>query len=254
MGHKQKSARGYAVRLLRRAKPLSVTTPCLSGKPGSLSRVQHCASFDAYAQNSSGTALAGASIATLQESPSGLINAGSYSDSLTLQVFNRSGSSATGSALTSIAFTVTGTVNSACSIGSTFSGAATAINKTLTTTSTGSVNTTAIPVSIGTIGCNKGGNIQLSSQKGALLGPAAATNFQNYINYSAATTGFPTAQASVSANVTTGTATVTTGTLVITNNSVFSVTGGVTITPTANIKPLRAGSYSDVLTLTVTPQ
>ncbi len=192
--------------------------------------------------------------ATLQENPSGLINAGSYSDSLTLQIFNRSGSSATGSALTSIAFTVTGTVNSACSIRSTYSGAVTAINQGLTTTSTGNVNTSAIPVSIGTIACNKGGNIQLSSQKGALLGPAAATNFQNYINYSAITTGFPTAQASVNANVMTGTATVTTGTLVTTNSSAFSVNGGVAITPTANTKPLRAGSYSDVLTLTLTPQ
>ena len=192
--------------------------------------------------------------ATLQENPSGLINAGSYSDSLTLQVFNRSGSTATGSALTSIAFTVTGTVNSACSIGSTFSGSATAINQTLTTTSTGNVVTTAIPVNIGTIACNKGGNIQLSSQNGALLGPAAATAFQNYINYNASTTGFPTAQASVNANVTTGTATVTAGTSVTTNNAPFSITGGVTITPTANGSPLVAGSYSDVLTLTVTPQ
>jgi hypothetical protein len=192
--------------------------------------------------------------AILQENPSGLIRAGAYTDALTLQVFSRTGSTATGAALTSIAFTVTGTVNSACSIGTTFSGAAPVINQTLATTSTGNVSVTAIPVSIGTIACNKGANIQLQSQKGALLGPAAATGFQNYIDYIATTTGFPTAQALVSANIITGVVTVVTGTLVITNASVFSVAAGVTITPTANVQKLRAGSYSDVLRLTVTPQ
>ena len=192
--------------------------------------------------------------ATLQENPSGLIRAGAYTDALTLQVFRRVGSSATGSALTSIAFTVTGTVVSVCSIGSTYSGAAPAINQTLPTTSTGNVTASVIPVSIGSIACNKGGNIQLSSQKGALLGPAAAASFQNYINYSAVTTGFSTAQALVAANVTTGIATITTGTLVTINSSAFSVTGGVIVTPTVNIMPMRGGGYSDVLTLTVTPQ
>ena len=146
------------------------------------------------------------------------------------------------------------TVTSYCSISGTTSGAATAINQTIPTTTTGAVTTTAIPVSIGTVLCNKGADIKLSSLKGALLGPSAAASFQNYINYSATTTGFPTAQALVNANVTTGTATVTTGATVSSNNTPFSVTGGVTITPTTNGSPLVAGSYSDVLTLTVTPQ
>ena len=169
-----------------------------------------------------------------------------------LLAITASGASAQGAVTQN--FNLSATVTSYCSVAGTTSGAATVINQTIPTTATGNVNTAAIPVSIGTILCNKGANIQLSSQKGALLGPSAATSFQNYINYSATTTGFPTAQASVNANVTTGTATVTTGTSVATNNAPFSITGGVTITPTANGTPLMAGSYSDVLTLTVTPQ
>ena len=150
-------------------------------------------------------------------------------------------------------------VTSYCSISGTTTGsvspvinAAHAVN--IPTTTTGDVTVGAVAISIGTIVCNKGANIALSSAKGALLGPSSATGLQNYIDYNATTTGFPTAQASVAATVTTGTATPTAGTSVTTNAAAFSVTGGVSVTPVANASKLVYGTYIDTLTLTVTPQ
>jgi hypothetical protein len=152
------------------------------------------------------------------------------------------------------------TVTSFCSINGTTTGGATAINAGLAanigTTTTGSVSTAIVPISIGTITCNKGANIKLSTLNGAMVIPTAVVpGLQNYIGYSASTTGFPTGQASVSAGITTGAAGAgSNGTSVTTNASPFSVTGGVVVTPVGNASPLIAGTYKDILTLTVTPQ
>lgn len=135
-----------------------------------------------------------------------------------------------------------------------------AINQTIPIDATTfAVTTTAINVNIGNVICNKASTVQLTSTKGALLGPAmggaSATDFQNYINYSASVAA-PVA-ASVAANLTTGTAAVTAGTAVNTSSATRSVAVQVTITPTANALTLIASDgtpYTDTLTVAIFPQ
>ena len=149
------------------------------------------------------------------------------------------------------------TVNAFCRVGGTTTPAA--VDQVIPLDANEDVNTAAIAVNIGLVVCNKASNIQLSSTKGALLGPAmggaATADFQNYINYSASITA-PVA-ATVAANLTTGAATLTQGTQVSTTNATATPGLTVTINPTANSKTLIASGptpYTDTLTVSFTPQ
>ncbi len=149
------------------------------------------------------------------------------------------------------------TVPSFCTIAG--SGAPAAINQTIPINPvTFNVDTTAIPVGIGTVICNKAANVQLTSTSGALLGPALGganpALFQHYINYGASLA--TPIVASVNANSTTGSAVVIAGTQVTTANATSTAGVTVTINPTANALPLIASGgtpYTDTLTVSISP-
>ena len=188
-------------------------------------------------------------------SPSTPQGAGSYSDSLTLNTFYvRVGGGTAGAmtALTSTPFTVTATVNKACTIGGVATPAAD--SATIPVSTTGTVTTTAIPKSYATVVCNVLSNVQVSSLSGAVKSAATApSGFTNLINYSAsaiysgATSTLNTATVATAAGVELGTSATTT-------SATSSGTLSVTITPQTPTLKLIKGSYSDTLRITITPQ
>lgn len=129
----------------------------------------------------------------------------------------------------------------------TISGAATAadVNRTVTVTG-GVVSTTALTqVSVANVACSKVSDLKLETTNTGLTGPAAAGGFQNVIHYTAA--------ASFNgANPSLDTSSATTATAATSGASNGTLT--VDITPQANTNPMVAGSYSDVLVVTLTPQ
>ena len=138
-----------------------------------------------------------------------------------------------------------------CTIGG--SATPTAIAKTISTTSTGGVVTTPIPVSIGAVVCNTASNVQLKSTNGALIGGPSASGFVNYINYSATAT-IGSVAASVNANSTTGTSVPIAPTASPTGGATSDASVTVTITPVTNPLPLTAHNlYADILTVVVSP-
>lgn len=135
------------------------------------------------------------------------------------------------------------TVADYCSI----SGSATStdVDRTITVTN-GAVDTAALTqVSVANVACSKISDLTLTSTNTGLTGPAAAGGFQNVIYYTAAasfdgaSTSLDTSSTNTATDATTGAAT---GTLT------------VDITPIANSSPMVAGSYADVLVVTLTPQ
>lgn len=177
---------------------------------------------------------------------------GSYSDSLTFWYFNLTSSTA-GNSVYSSTFTVTGTVTKTCTIGGVSNPSAD--NATIPITAAGAVTTTVINKSYASVACNTPSNLQLTSSNGAVTTPTVApSGFQNFINYSAsATFGGATATLDTSTNAGTGTA--ESGTAVSTSSSTTpSGTMTVAITPQAAAKPLLGGTYTDTLSITITPQ
>ena len=135
------------------------------------------------------------------------------------------------------------TVADFCSINGAATGAA--VSRTITVTN-GTVNTGALAaVNVANVACSKISDLQLSTTNTGLTGPAAAVGFQNVIHYTAAASfdgATPTLNTSAATSVTAATTGAATGTLT------------VNITPIANASPMVAGSYSDVLVVTLTPQ
>ncbi len=151
------------------------------------------------------------------------------------------------------AININATVTSFCSIGGN-TGSLTAVNANLST-SNGNVSTAPVSVPIGAVVCNGAANVTLSSANGAAYGPAGPvpSGFQNRINYGASTTGVPVT-VTVNASDADGVAgpAITAGPTA--QGPAFTAsTVTVDITPVANPLPLLAGSYSDVLTLTIAP-
>jgi hypothetical protein len=143
------------------------------------------------------------------------------------------------------------TVNSFCRIdGQT--GPAPVGNVTINVDSdTGVVTPTTANVNIGDVRCNKAATLVLSSLNGALIsGVSTDPGFANYINYTATMT--VPAALTLTANSVTG------GTVPITNSV---ITGGarnntgvvVVIASTGPALPLMPGSYSDTVTVSLTP-
>lgn len=144
---------------------------------------------------------------------------------------------------------ITATVNGFCTIaGSEIPGNdSAAIN-----TSGGNVVVAAIYKTYPVV-CNKAADTKLTSQNGGLSGPAAVTGFDHIINYMASTSGFVVNPGgSTATNLGVGAAEQLGATVATGGASAASVT--VTITPIANGQPLLAGSYADILTLTISPQ
>ncbi len=149
------------------------------------------------------------------------------------------------------AINIGATVTSFCTIGGSTGSYAAAL--ATIPTSNGNVTPGVISVAMGDIVCNNGADVKLSSSNGAVYTSATAAGFQNFINYTATTTGI-TNPASVTAGDIDGSAGPAINGAPATNSGAFTASPvGVNITPTANSLPLIAGAYSDVLTLTVTP-
>jgi hypothetical protein len=178
--------------------------------------------------------------------------AGSYSDALNVHVFQvRQGTGALTDRLTR-AFTATGTVNKACTIG----GVATPVadSAVIPVSATGVVTTTAIAKSYATVVCNVLSNLQVTSQSGAVKSTATApTGFTNLINYSASATYSGATSTVNTATVATATG-AEAGTVATTTSATPSGTLSVTITPQAAASKLIKGSYADTLRVTITPQ
>lgn len=177
---------------------------------------------------------------------------GNYTDNLTAWVFNILAGGGGGSSLYSRAFTVTGTVTNYCTIG----GVAhpTADNATIPITSAGAVNTATINKSYASVACNAPATVQVTSQNGAVTNAGSApTGFTNLINYSVSAT-FSGATATLNTATNAAATGAESGTAVATTGSAPSGTLSVAITPQANASKLIAGTYSDILTITIVPQ
>ena len=176
---------------------------------------------------------------------------GSYSDSITLAILNVNVAAQTGQFIGTRGFTVTGTVAKACTIGGVAHATDTA---TIPITAAGNVNTAAINKSYSNVACNTPSNVQLSSQNGAVTtaatGPASFTNIIDY----AASAVFSGATATLNTSAIPAAAGVETGSAVSTTGTQPAGTMSVTITPQLNTKTLIGGTYSDTLTITITPQ
>lgn len=174
--------------------------------------------------------------------------AGSYSNGLTMWIFDL----ATGSGYASRGFTVTGTVAKVCTIG----GVAqpTADTATIPVTPAGAVNTTVINKSYASAVCNTPSNVQMTSLNGAVKTAASPpSGFTNVINYSS-TAVFSGASASLNTATNPLAIGPEAGTAVSTTGTLPTGTLTVTITPQANGLRLLSGSYADTLTITITPQ
>lgn len=101
--------------------------------------------------------------------------------------------------------------------------------------------------------CNKATDISLTSQNGAMTtASAAATGFENIINYTAGASGFATVATGSTATTATAAGAETLGTATRATPGAANIT--VSITPIANTDPLVEGTYADTLTLSITPQ
>ncbi|NOT71472.1 MAG: hypothetical protein HOP09_09390 [Hyphomicrobium sp.] len=178
--------------------------------------------------------------------------AGTYSDALTARVYQvRQGTGALTLRLTR-AFTVTGTVNKACTIGGLSTPGMDTAN--IPVSALGSVNTAVISRSYLTVICNALSNLQVTSQGGAVKrATAAPSGFTHLINYSATATYS-------GATSTVNTATISTavgpeaGSIGTTSTNTSSGTMAVSITPQATVQPLVQGDYADTLRIQITPQ
>jgi hypothetical protein len=177
--------------------------------------------------------------------------AGSYSDTTpTLKTFNITIANVV-TALTTSAFTMTGTVAKVCTIGGvSHPGADSA---TIPVTS-GAVDTSPIVKSYANAACNTPANVQLTSQNGGVRNATSAVSgFTNVIDYSATAT-FSGATAPINTATNPSATGPESGPAVPTTGATPSGTLQATITPQANVLSLLSGSYADTLTITITPQ
>ncbi len=139
-------------------------------------------------------------------------------------------------------------VNSFCTIaGSETPGSDSA---TINTLAGGNVDVSVITKNYPVV-CNKAASATLTSQNGGLSGPAAASGFENIINYTASAAGFVAIATGSTATVPGVGSPEALGTANTGGAAAAGIT--VTITPLANSNPLVAGSYSDTLRLTISP-
>jgi hypothetical protein len=178
--------------------------------------------------------------------------AGNYSDALTANIYNvRQGNNAL-TLRASRAFSVTGAVSKACTIG----GLATPVADTATipVSAAGVVNITAIAKSYLAVQCNVLSNLQVTSQGGAVKRTGAApSGFSNLIDYSATST-FGGAMSSLNTAAVATAVGAEAGTIGTTSSATPSGILSVTITPQSAATPLVKGSYADTLRITIIPQ
>jgi hypothetical protein len=178
--------------------------------------------------------------------------AGNYSETIPLNAFNVTALGNVGTLLGSSSFVVSGSVAKTCTIGGISHPAAD--NAVIPIKPGGVVDTTPIPKSYANAACNTPSNLQLSSANGGVKNTATPpAGFTNIINYSAVSM-FAGATATLNTATIPAASGTETGTAVSTTGATPSGTLSLTITPQANTQLLTVGSYSDTLTITITPQ
>ncbi|NSL72035.1 hypothetical protein C6Y62_09470 [Hyphomicrobium sulfonivorans] len=183
--------------------------------------------------------------------PSNPQRAGTYSDgpSLTVNTFNVTILDIV-SLLTSTAFTVTGSVTKTCTISGVSHPSADAV--TIPVSAAGAVNTSPIVRNYANASCNTPANVQLTSQNAGARTASTAAGFSSVINYTASGAFFG-AVASINTS-TSSTGPISGPVSPTTGTALPSGTLTATINPTANTQPLMQGAYTDVLSITITPQ
>ena len=179
--------------------------------------------------------------------PAGLYSVGTYVDtSASVQVYETLSPilGATRSVVPTLIIS-----QATCTIGGSASGGTRTLNFSNGTT----VSTAPQVATFGTINCNNSAVISLTSANGAATSVAPATTaFQNFFDYVATSTiNSGTATLDTSNNAGRGAPETSTGAIsaAITINAPFSVS----VTPKNPAKPLVAGTYNDVLTITIIP-
>ena len=172
---------------------------------------------------------------------------GTYVGTLTARMVT-SGGTTTG---TSASAALQATVNNpaTCTIG----GSANGGTQTLDFSNGNTVSLSQKFATFGTVNCNSSAVLSLTSQNGAATNPAATdASHQNYFDYIATTTvNGGTVTLNTSTNPARSAPESGTGNITATTTTNAALSIGVT--PIAPTKPLVAGSYGDVLTLTITP-
>jgi hypothetical protein len=148
---------------------------------------------------------------------------------------------------------ITASVSKSCTINGTTSGTPDTATIRINASNNVVVGTITPPGSpYSNVICNAPATIQLSSQQGAAKNSATPpTGYANTIDYAATATWN-----GVTASIDTATTPGATGTETGTAQPVLAGSGSlaVAINPEANTLPLEGGTYSDVLTISLTPQ
>lgn len=149
--------------------------------------------------------------------------------------------------------TITAEVSGVCTIGGNAVGSP--VGTALIPTPGGNVDTSPITPTgapFTNVVCNGPSSLRLSSLSGGVVNAATASGFDNIINYSA-TASWNSVNATINTATVNGASGIENGTAApVATAGSGSLT--VTITPAANSQPLIAGSYSDTLRVTLTPQ
>jgi hypothetical protein len=183
--------------------------------------------------------------------PNAVQQAGSYADHITIDVFTSTLAGILQTKVSSQALTVIGTVAKSCTIGGVTHPAAD--TATIPITANGAVSTAPINRSYPNAVCNTPTNVQLTSQNGAVITGATASGLQRLIDYSASAI-FSGATASLNTAAIPSASGPEYGAVASTTGATPTGFLSVSITPQLNAQPLAAGSYSDTLTITLTPR
>ncbi len=146
---------------------------------------------------------------------------------------------------------ITATVNGFCRIDGSLTPADDAVDWTGLVT-TGFITATPTARTFAVI-CNRASDISLTSINGGMTtATAAATGFENVINYQAEASGFATIAAGSTATTAGAAGNETLGST--TRATPGSANIVVTLTPVVNTDPFVEGSYADTLRVTIEPQ
>ena len=174
---------------------------------------------------------------------------GTYTDTTVSLILFRTSTSNTVVGTMPLTFQATVAYPSQCTIGGSSNGG----TQTLDFSSGSTISTSPKIANFATVTCNNSATLTLTSSQGAAKSAAVATaSHTNFFDYVASTTinGGTVTLNTAAVPAACGPETAT-GSIVATTTTAAPL--AISVQPTLPVKPLAAGSYSDVLTLTITP-